>query len=216
MRENPPLRVINTNVLRYTLTVVMQGQQCEVSFDYLSGVLAGNMAPALAAFQGAWDTANLTTFLDCISAEAALTTATAADLLPGTSPSFVHTYPGGSPGLALGSSYPTTVAALLRKQTSVKGQHGRGRMFMPAVPLSFTNPAVEANTLTPAAVLIYNAFLATLIGGTVAAGGQVWTYSLVTRAIAPLTIPGFGQEVQSVSTVPLLATVRRRREGRGI
>jgi hypothetical protein len=117
-----------------------------------------------------------------------------------------------APGTGPAGHEPTTVAGLIIRRSGVKGQHGRGRVSIPAVPTGW----VTASQLTLAAGLTaYNNF-ETAMALTASDGTNTWTPCIAQRAAAsPRLVIGFAPVV-SVTTNPLLGTIRRRRLGRGV
>jgi hypothetical protein len=102
---------------------------------------------------------------------------------------------------------PTPIAAIIHRQTAVKGQCGRGHVSIPAVPTAWVTKS-ELNTL-----INYNALgllMHSQLTGSLGAYTPV-LYSLGTRISKS---PGVS-DVVSCTTRALLGTVRRRLIGRG-
>lgn len=125
----------------------------------------------------------------------------------------------GFAGVIGATHIPKEMAAVISKVTAVKGQHGRGRNYYPAVPVSFVTPANNPNNLNLAAITAYNAVDTAWFAGTIVDAGTTMEPCVFTT---PKTIPGFAPPpVQQVALVTsfivraILGTVRRRRPGRG-
>jgi len=216
MRVNAPLPALAAQpAVQITLFSVTSAQVCENTFQYIT---AGPAIPATSDLnQLAQD------FWSLISAQAVLVTTgqttftqvTAALISSNNVPTGLYTLPGATVGAVAGSSLPLEMGAIMAKQTNVRGQHGRGRITLPAVPISFTTPATDPNIINAAGLTAYlnlaNKFNAVLISG-----GVTWNAAVVTRPIPPAAVATNGTPILRVVTRALLGTARRRREGRGI
>jgi hypothetical protein len=137
-----------------------------------------------------------------------------ADLSVGTTPTLV-TGTGGVPGTAGTNSLPGTVAAISTKYTSVKGQHGRGRIYFGPIPDTFTTPATDPNKINGAGTAAYNLLHGDLLTN-INAGGQLFALALTTRPNPPQVLVSLGTNVTGIMVQLITGNVRRRREGRGI
>lgn len=213
-RNNPPLPPLTFAVIRYTVQTTYLAQIYESILDYIASGPVTLSPTVLGVFDTNWRTANLTDFLACISQDAMFVRTYTADLRPATTPTVVNAS-GPTAGTVASHPLPGPVAAILTKRTNIKGQHGRGRMMMPWVGISFTTPATDPNVLNNTAFSAYNAFIAA-ITVPVAAGGANWTPSVITRPVPPAIAVTNGANIESWTVQSILGTVRRRREGRGI
>lgn len=118
----------------------------------------------------------------------------------------------GAPGTGPALHEPTTVAGLILRRSGVKGQHGRGRVSIPAVPTGW----VTASSITVAAGLTAYSNFEVQMQLTASDGANTWTPCIAQRATtSPRLVIGFSP-VLAVVTNPLLGTIRRRRLGRGV
>lgn len=121
---------------------------------------------------------------------------------------------GMGSGTVLSSALPSTVAAIFSKYTTTKGQHGRGRNYMPAPPITFTTPASLPDYVNATGLTAYNSFLSAIQSASIVDGSTLMALCIYTRVAKgqPVTQGQFCSVVQMRS---LLGTVRRRRTGRG-
>lgn len=102
---------------------------------------------------------------------------------------------------------PTEVAAVILKQTSLKGQCGRGRVELPAVPTAWVGSSQLTTTTA------YQALAGQMIAQVVN-GGYTFTPGIYSRGTRQVRLPGFTALV-SCAVTTLLGTIRRRKIGRG-
>jgi len=107
---------------------------------------------------------------------------------------------------------PTEAAAWCLKNTGFKGQHGRGRMSIPAISTAdVTNSTLTGAVWLAAAILFDNSLLANYSDG-----ANNWTGALGQRSAAPPHLVTNVATLSGASFVNLLlGTVRRRKIGRG-
>jgi len=210
-RNNPFPQIPTGAIFRLTFTVKDNAQLYESVVDYMANGPGGVSLATQIAFLTQWR-ANCEAALQAVlSAEAAIVQYSVAEVFLGLLPTFVATV--NVAGTVAGTALPGTVAALISKTSNLKGQHGRGRQYLMSVPLSFQSVA-DANNLTNAAVAIY-VTLATAELAAIPVGGLTFAMAICTRPVAPNTIVPFAEPVNGMTVRQLLATVRRRREGRG-
>lgn len=204
---------ITGDTYRFTILSKAWGQVCMNSFDFMGesfAVTPGAPMPLLISalitlFEAAYlgtvtaATAVLNYNLQCTSSLAPVSLNTAVN----------------KPGTQAGAALPLEMAAIIKKLSLLKGQHGRGRVFMPSIPVSFTTPLTEANLLNAAGLVGYNNMAAS-IKGPVTAGTIKYYGAICMRPKAPATVVTLAAQIATIETVPLLSTQRRRREGRGI
>lgn len=215
MPRNNPAAPGNTGpIARLSVQVVLQSQVYECVLDYMSVAPTPVNLSVLAGFLAAWRVANEANWQGILSSQAVIQVYTVQEVAIGTTPSLIVTGVNKTGGVLV-PPLPGTVAAVATKLSSLKGQHGRGRNYFMAVPNSFTSPAVEPNTLNAAGLAAYAALTTSLLLP-VTGGGATWNLSVSTRPIAPITLVTNAIPVVTFTTQPILANVRRRREGRGI
>lgn len=213
-RFNPAAPVVTGPVIRLSIQVTLQAQVYECILDYMATAPLAVSPATLGGFLAAWRVANEANWQGVMSSQATISTYIAAEVANGNTPSFVVTGVGKI-GQVLLPPLPGTVAVVVSKTSTLKGQHGRGRFYGMAIPTSFTSPATEPNTLNAAGLAAY----LTLTNGlnvAVIGGGGTWNLAISTRPIAPLTLVLNAIPVLSLVTQSILGNVRRRREGRGI
>lgn len=213
-RFNPDTVPITTNVIRLIPITACQNQRIENTFDYISNTPIAVTPSVLLQFITDWRTLNETTYFNCLSSSQTLVQYLVQDLKPATTPTQFDTV-GPGVGTAAATTLPIWNAAVIGKGTVWKGAHGRGRMYMGAVPTSFTTPATSPDRINAAGSALYLALRTTLLL-TVVSSGRNWNWSVLQRPIAPITTPSFGATIVTTYTDEQLGTVRRRIEGRGI
>lgn len=206
----PPL---TGDAVRITTVTTSQSQLCMNVFDYEASALNAVNATNIVAVANAWTAANQAAYFACMTSD---TTAVSISVQVPSSVSVASAnVPWVGVGTVAGNQYPLEMAAVLSKYSALKGQHGRGRTYMPALPVSFITPVIDPNVLNATGIAAYNAFTAGLMGGLVV-GGFNLSLAILTRPKKPITIVSQGVLVSRWVTQRLLGTVRRRREGRGI
>jgi hypothetical protein len=213
-RNNPDLPALVDSAINVVAQIIVASQTCEFSLQYIASSTLTPTAAHLTAFGVAWLANVGTALLACMTPDAVLRNILIQDLNPGTCPS--QSVAAGGPGTVTGHCYPTPVAAILTKQTPVKGQRGRGRLYVPAVPLSFVTPGTEIDLLNAGAITLYQALATALLLPVAVTGYGSWVVSIVSRPVPPALIPSQGDGLTGMQPVTLLGTQRRRREGRGI
>lgn len=109
---------------------------------------------------------------------------------------------------------PSVNAAVMSKATGVRGQHGRGRNYFPAVPTNFVVPATDPDRLTVAAVANYMAFVNALNTTAIVDGATQVLPAIFTRTLHGLPV-ATAALVLTMRMSSILGSVRRRRLGRG-
>jgi hypothetical protein len=214
-RNNPPLPTLANNVVRLTISMLTSGNVQEVSFCYYPATSISLTPAILTQLATDWWTTFGTDFAALLTADTQIVGIYAADISPGTTPTQFKTLTSTF-GSQSGHALPLTDAAVLTWGTQFKGQHGRGRTYMPAIPIGFTTPATDINRLnaTPA-IAAYSAFTAAMLTS-VSSSARTWGFMIVTRPSPPAVIPTKGAYVFTWQVQPVIGTIRRRREGRGI
>lgn len=116
---------------------------------------------------------------------------------------YAGAFAGGGPA----GHEPTTVAAIIHRQTGTKGQCGRGHVSLPAVPTAW----VTASKITTP--LAYTSFAAAMVTP-VTSGGTTFTPCLYSKGTRIQKTVGVA-DLTSATPRDLLGTVRRRLLGRG-
>jgi hypothetical protein len=214
VRNNPFLPPIGTSL--WLARVVPQfssgGQTYEFTLDYTTPSPIG-AASDLLSLINSWLTANKALMLACLPPTVSLVNVLGVDLNPGSTVTQQSLVVGGV-GTAGAAALPGTSAVVVTKQTAWKGQHGRGRFYMPSIPTTFTTPATDPSILNSTGLVAYTTWMATLIANVV--GTVVWTPVVSQRPVPPQVLPQYASKVVTLRVQPVLGTVRRRREGRGI
>lgn len=212
-RVNPPLPVTSTAILRLTVFVLVDGQQCLMNFDYqiVSGPIAGTAEADLIV---AWRLANEPALQAIISNDALITGYKCAMISqPTRIPAYFVIALGGLLGTGGATHLPTTVAGVVSKYTLIKGQHGRGRNYVPAVPTAFVTPGTNADSMNAAGLAAYATFAGLMAAGLLGAGTN-FSPCISQRDKGVVAVTKAENVVQTIVR-PLLGTVRRRRVGRG-
>lgn len=215
MRVNPPLPVIALPIYTVQALGELDQQLWLNTFVYVASTNA-QTAASEQNIAVSWQAACLTAYRGILAAASAAILSVKVSCMSNLARiPFVNAVPGATQnGTVAGDEYPTTVAAVLSKYTLTKGQHGRGRNYFPAPPLSFVTPATDDNRLNATALTAYQTLMTALQANTIVDGANAMTLSIATR---PKTNVAWNQ-AQLVSTMiirPLLGTMRRRRVGVG-
>lgn len=216
MRQNAPLPVLGANpAVRIVQKFVSFAQVCEITIDYICNVAIG-LSPAiidtlLVNFQFVCDAG----FQGAVTAQTELSDTLGISLTDATIPTRTLAHAPATVGTVAGNTLPIEMGVVLRKHTAFRGQHGMGRITMPAVPVGFTTPGTDPNLLNAAGVTAYTT-VCTNFGTALLAGGQFWSSSLTTRPSPPAVVASHGAALSNMTVNPLLGTSRRRKEGRGI
>lgn len=215
-RFNPLPPAGFNSIIRLTLKLLTLGTYQEVVLDYQWSVGSTTPTPAdLAAFETAWEAATNTKMLACLSPQTDYAEISVAEIFAGVTPTLVLPFSAGTTGTAGATSLPLEMAAVMQKKTALKGQHGRGRLSMPAVPNTFTTPATDGNKINATGTTAYVALMNQLITPVVA-GGNNWSLVVAVRPTPPDTLTQLCSVVNLMTLNPILGTTRTRKPGRGI
>jgi len=217
-RANPRFRRVSANlpVLGATTTVqiallgTIEGQIVMSTFAWQAPTAAPTPAQ-LSALVTAFDTAYRTKYLTCMSNDYTMSgyrlTVTSNNTTQGVNSNLGT----GVVGTGGGGHQPTEIATTITRQSAIKGQHGRGRLGLPAVPLA----AVINSTL---AVGAYRTGLTSLTAQmllTLSDGVNTWTPVITQRSTAsPKLVIGASPVIGSTFDL-VVGTIRRRKIGRG-
>lgn len=215
-RLNPDAPTVVPPQLKLVIDTKTQGQISQTVLSY-NGALIPTYPTLtnLIDFITAWQAANETLYAACLSPDSTIERYSCAEVGQGTCPTAVVILAPAVAGTAGAHNLPLEMAAVQDLRSSLKGQHGRGRISMPAVPDTFTTPATSPNVLNATGHAAYSDLLASLLLGVTTSMGA-WPWTIHTRPTPPATLVTRAVNVVSATTNDLLGTMRRRRPGRGI
>lgn len=117
------------------------------------------------------------------------------------------TVPGGRPAL----HEPSEIAIVVLRKCAVKGQHGRGRIGLPAV----SSTDVLSSHTFGAAIGVALALLQAAMLATASDGVNTWAPVMIQRAATSPRLVIGASNLTSITPSALLGTIRRRKIGRG-
>lgn len=217
-RANPRYRRINPlglavgagGVVEYICQGSIEGQMTINTFYYYAPVAAPSPTQ-LVNLETAISTIMFPRIAACVSSDwtcvrELLNVVHRNDLL-----GVVNVFNAGNAGTRPATHLPTEVAAVVLKKTLLKGQHGRGRISLPAI-----NPAdVTASTITNAVLKTNLTNLCTAMLTANSDGTNNWTPCVATRStVTPKLVTNYSLLTVAVPDY-VLGTVRRRKLGRG-
>lgn len=210
-RTNAPLPVPTGNVFMLQLLGTIENQLTINTFYYQDNKVIGTPeANAETNLAQQWVTNVAVNYDSCISAD---WTSTGIKVTCLTIPSRIPVvYTTGFPSAGTGAAghMPTEVSCVVQRRTNFKGQSGRGRVGLPAVPLTaVTNSVVNAAQLTKMTAFGNNMILSLVTAGATYSAGLVSR-----RGTLPNVTYGFAQLISTVNDT-LVGTIRRRKIGRG-
>lgn len=215
-RFNPDLPLSPRAVIRVVVTTRTQGVLCENTFDYMWSAPGIPSVGDLLSAESGWEASFKALYMACLSPKTDLASISVADIGTGVTPTQVALFvAGGTQGTAGATSLPLETAATVQRYTTTRGQKGRGRFQMPAVPNTFVTPAVDPSVLNAAGIAAYVA-LANQMLIAYAAGVTTWQSVVTSRPIPPATLTTRSSPIFRLQVQPTLGTVRTRKPGRGI
>jgi hypothetical protein len=217
MRTNPALPVLATAAVRFVATLTdSSGSQFEATMSYIASVGAAPITQAeMIAFAAEWRTLNAATVKACLPSSASMTGSLVEDISSGTTPTLVTVYSTPDTGTLAVGAYPSFVSVCLQKQTTVKGQRGKGRLYFGPIATANVTPASDVNRVNAAGQILYTALAAAWMSPVVLAGLRTWNPALTSRPVAPANLVTHGIVLSNmVADVPL-STTRRRKLFRG-
>lgn len=217
-RANPRYKRINPSgtsvsgltAVEYLIYGLIEGQLTINVFYYVanSTVLTNtNLVAALTAMS----TNTFAKYKACISVDWTCTKEVLNVVSINTQLGVVSTANAGAAGGRTTPHLPTENAIILIKRSTLKGQHGRGRISLPAVAAA----DVTGSTITVAAELTALGLLATAMASTLTDGVNQYTPAVAQRSTASPKLVTFYSAITSVTVNPVIGTIRRRRLGRG-
>ena len=210
-RNNPALPPTSLGAAAMTVQTVCAGQLNMVTFQYLANTAAGLTTSELATLIASWRTAIQPAFLACLPPAAILSTITAADISLGASPT-QYAFLTAAGTVAASTPLPPQAAVCITRYTGTRGQHGRGRFYMPSIPSTFVAPATNPDEITPAANTAYLNLANLLWQTSLSLGVRTAQLAILTRPTPPATLFLRGALVSAVAVRLAIATQRRRRE----
>jgi hypothetical protein len=212
-RLNPPAPLITGDVFRLSLAVTLEGQQGLLEQDYMAGAFAANPGTEMNGLLGSWSGVVVPAYTACIASSATITLALIQCLSSGLSPNRFATF--NINGTVVGDTLPFEVAAVMTKLSDLKGQHGLGRIYPPAIPTLFTGAATgDFSKIGPTGILLYDGLGAALLAPVTS--GAVTIRPVIASRPAPGTLVTRAALVNNYFVRFELGAVRRRRFGRGI
>jgi hypothetical protein len=207
-RNNPALPVGVPNWWQVNVQGVIEGQATLTSFFY-SDNNAALIAASESNLAAAWIANCLTAYKGALSADWAGLQMIVKSLSSPTRNTFITTTGiAGVAGTGPAGHEPTIVCVTIDRYTPFRGQCGRGRIGVPAVPTGWVT-ASQLTNLTAHTALATN-MLAVFVGA-----GVTYTPGLFSRGSRTTHTQGFATLVQAQLRV-VLGTIRRRKLARGI
>jgi hypothetical protein len=213
-RTNAPLPGLAVPAYRVTVFYLVDQQICLWNQDYIM-TNATQQASSEANIANTFYAAVVTPLRACLSSDCTFTAVKATCLTqPSRMPSTFNVLPANQAGTVAGTHVPSEVAAIISKLSGVKGQHGRGRLYLPGIPSSFLAPGTDANRWTAAAMSAFAALSTAIFSNTIADGTNNAIAGLTTRVLRGLPVTN-GATLTSQVQRALAGVIRRRRIGRG-
>lgn len=210
-RLNPSLPAPTGNVIQLTIFGTLENQVTLNILYYQDPTGTVASITNLGNLMAAWLVANSVSMLACSSSDWTYQQLKSQYV---NQPTIIPQYNVSGPTSGTGPALhePTTMAAILSKATLVKGQSGRGRYYVPGIPLA----NVTSSALTAGSLATYQTY-ATKLNTVVVAGGLNYTPGIFSRrGFNKVTGQGGGfSPMSAVTAKALLGNIRRRRIGRG-
>lgn len=210
-RNNPSLAAITGNTCGVVkVQGLIEGQMTVNTFMYYTPG-TGPTAAQAQAFLTSFVANMMPKIRACCSADWTVTQVTFEPADGMTWGQVVDTSLAGQPGTGPAGHEPTTVASVLSRITAYRGQHGRGRLLLPAVPTGW----VTSSTITLAGGITALTALGTQMLLTISDGTNTWVPCIGQRAkLSPRFVTYIGGLTTFIVRT-LLGTCRRRKIGRG-
>jgi hypothetical protein len=213
-RTNAPLATLTTPAFRVTVFYLVDNQVALFNMDYIMQTSTISAA-AESNIGSTFLTAALAGLRAMLSADCLLTQVKVTCLTIITRQPVVTAVAAASQAGTGGAGHlDSQVSAQYTKQTAVKGQHGRGRCYLPGVPLGFCTQTTDANRLNASGIAQMGTTANALLSNTIADGTNVAIAAVTTRVVKgqPTTA---GAPLTFLIARALLSIIRRRRIGRG-
>ena len=211
-RSNPSLVPIGTTngCALYRIVGSIEGQMTVSGFYYFASVptiTQTQMSTLLAAIR-----ANLRgNYINCISSDWSLTLESLALVHRNDVATFISTTGSLLVGARSAGHLSTEMTCWINRVSFVKGQHGRGRVSIPAIAAAdATNSKISAAAEQTVLLSLASAMLTSASDGT-----NTWLPCIAQRATTSPKLVTATSQLSSATPNFLLGTVRRRRIGRG-
>jgi hypothetical protein len=212
-RTNPPLPAVGTTggVVQYVIQGTIEGQMTLSTFMF-NGFVPNPTQTQLTTLLSNISTGVFTKYTamlssDWLAVREMLKVVHRADIA-----TVISTAHAASVGGRPAGHEPTEVAGIFLRTSGVKGQHGRGRVSVPAV---YTGDVSSSNWTGVALALVQAAFNLALVGVQYSDGTNNWQYCIGQRSNSPPRLIVGAANVVTQTASLLLGTVRRRKIGRG-
>jgi hypothetical protein len=212
MRNNTPAPALTGDLARVVLQYKGPGGLYQTVHDYMANGFGVLTTAVLSALASAFETAVQPSLLNALSNQVTVTQYTAEDLNPSKAPS--QTVASNTGGNVAAAPLPSEMCATVRKNSTLKGQHGRGRISLPGVPVTFPTPTTNPDVIGSTGLSVY-ATLCTALQNSLTAAGVNFVPVITTRPSSPGAMPTNAQPTSSWTTDATLGTTRRRKPGRG-
>lgn len=211
-RVNPPLPVVpaGANVCLYRIVGSVENQLTVTTFYFMGG----NAPPTtlqLGTILTNASNALRVLYLSCIAADWSLVSERIDVVNVNSIQGQTIVTNAGALGSRVAPHLPTQMAAVILRQSNVKGQHGRGRISLPAISAG----DCTESTITLAAEKTALANLAAAFTTTITDGVNVYTPVIVQRSTATPRLVIGASPITGTHVNFLLGTIRRRKIGRG-
>jgi hypothetical protein len=213
-RNNALLPLITGVAYRVQPFYIVDQQICLWTVDYLvptstaTTVTEANIAASWSSTMQAALRGMLA--IDCFYTQVKVSCLTNPALLP----IYLAIATANQPGTGGNTHMPSEIAAIISKATATKGQHGRGRLYLPGIPVAYVTPTTDANRLNATGVAA-QAALTTALSAVGVTDGTNTATPAVTQSVAAGAATTRGQVLSNFTNRTLLGVVRRRRIGRG-
>jgi hypothetical protein len=215
-RNNPDAPPVSGRpIIRLAVGIFHLGQQYELILDYLSEVAYALSRGDLSEIQSVWRTTCDNALALCLTSDSTINRYISQDVAQGLLPSVV-TFPASpTPGQAAPPALNGMLCGVLEKSALLKGQHGRGRTLVGALPATFQDTANQYHLSTAGRAALAG-FAAQLLVTLESPALPAYNLCISTRPVAPSMLVTRAAAVSLITTRVLLGTCRRRQEGRGI
>jgi hypothetical protein len=211
-RTNAPLPAvpIANSVAVFKIVGAIENQLTVNTFYYLGGSAAPNTLQ-IGTLGVNLENLLLPLYQACISADWTMAYSSVDIVDKNTFFGSQRTTSAGLHGTRTAGHFPTEVAMVIARYSLTKGQHGRGRISLPAIALA----DVTASTITSATLITAQNALAVAMLAVVSDGTNNWSPCIAQRSTTTPRLVIGASLLQSIRPRLLLGTVRRRKIGRG-
>lgn len=212
MRNNPPAPPITGDLCRVTVAFTGPSGIYLIRLDYMANALSVVTTSVLLALAAAVRTQVDTSLRGVVSNQLTVTNYTAACLSLSSPASQASA--SNLAGTVAAAPLPSEMGAVVRKLSLLKGQHGRGRITTPGVPVTFTTPATNPDSLNATGTGAFTTFQ-NAVAANVTASGILFTPVISTTPLVPGALYTNAVVINLWSLDVTLGTARRRKPGRG-